>query len=127
MYFISRLTTVWFVVIGLALVLFITGCDPYQVITFENQTSFPTKADIKSVPPDYFDTPRPNWYVPVKVIEAGEYLRIGSSFRDDRTIGTKRKYPVIAVTEMGEVVFYRIFTWDELHDMTWRVVIKAQK
>lgn len=123
MYLISRLTTVWFIVIGLALVLFATGCDPYQVVTVENRTSFPIKADIGTEPLDYSGTPRLMWEDPVVVIEAGQSQRFVAPISKGRSVGSERKYPVVAIAETGEVVFYRVFTWDELHDMAWRVVI----
>ena len=123
MYLKFRLSMACFIIIGLVLLLLVSGCDPfYQVITFDNQTSFPIQVDIKSVPLDYQDIPEFN-YTPGDFITTGESKKYVTSVQDDRTIGSERKYPVAAVTETGEVIFYRVFTWDELHDMDWTVVI----
>ncbi len=122
MYSTLRLLKVCFIVIGLVLILFAAGCDPYQVITFDNQTPFTIQVDIISVPLDYQGTPEFNFPLG-DVIKAGESKKYVAPVQDDRTVGAERKYPVEAVTETGEVVFSRVFTWDELHDMNWTIVI----
>jgi hypothetical protein len=126
MYSPFRLSKVCFIVIGLVLVLFVAGCEFYQEITFDNQTPFPIQVDIKSVPLDYQGTPEFN-FPPGDVIQAGESKKFVTPVQDSRTVGAERKYPVVAVAETGEVVFLRVFTWDELHDMGWKVEIVTQK
>jgi hypothetical protein len=122
----TSFASICFLFIGLSLVLFVAGCDPYQVITFDNLTSFPIQVDMKSVPLDYQGTPQFN-FATGDVIKAGESKKYVAPVQNDRTVGTTRKYPVEAVDERAEVVFSRIFTWDELHDLEWIVVIVAEK
>jgi len=43
-----------------------------------------------------------------------------------REYGSMWKYYIYAVTLDGELVYQRIFTWDELHDAGWKVVIEPQ-
>jgi len=123
MHSIFRLSKVCFIVIGLILVLFAAGCDPYQVITVDNQASYPIKVDIRSVDLDYSGTPSLTWDAPAVLIEAGKSQGAVAPIWDDRTVGSMNKYVVIAVTQTNEVVFSRVFTWDELHDMNWTIVI----
>ena len=127
-----RLSKVCFIVIGLVMVLFAVGCgcplipwgEPYDAVTFENQTPFPIKVDIRSVSLDYSGTPSLTWDAPVVVIEAGRSQDLVAPLQqDDREIGSMYKYAVAAVTETNEVVFSRVFTWDELDDMDWIIVI----
>jgi hypothetical protein len=122
----SGFAAICFLFIGLSLVLFVAGCDPCQVITFDNQTSFPIQVDIKSIPLDYQGTPQFN-FPAGDVIKSGESKKYVSPVQNDRMVGTERKYPVEAVDERAEIVFSRVFTWDELHDLEWIVVIVAEK
>lgn len=118
------LTSLLFVILIFPLVC--VGCDDYQIITFDNQTENPIQVDIKSVPLDYQDTPAFD-YPQDDVIQASESKKYVAPVWDDRTIGSERKYPVEAVNIEGEVVFYRVFTWDELRDMGWRIIIETQE
>ncbi len=126
MHFTSRFRRAWLIVIVLIMVLLFTGCDSYQVIILENRTTSPIKADIRSEPLDYSGTPNLTWDAPVPVIEIGKSQGLTAPIQKSRLVGVKRKYPIIAIIETGEVVFSKIFTWDELHDMGWRVVISQQ-
>ena len=130
MYVKSRLRTTWFIVIGLLLAFFAIGCDDYQVVTFDNQASFSIKVDMRSVSLDYSGTPSLTWEDPVVIIEAGQSQGlVGPRLAKTRKAATMRgkKFVVVAVNETNEIVFSKVFTWDELHDMNWTVVIKAQK
>lgn len=117
-----------FVIIGLLFSLLATSCDSWQSITFVNQTPFPIKVDTRSVSLDYSDPPQRFTYdAPVLPIETGKSQRFLTPVSVGRSTGAKRKYTVVAVNEANEVLFSKVFTWDELHDMNWRVVIKATK
>lgn len=122
MSFTLRLRTRWFIGMGALLVLFAVGCDPLQAVTFDNQAPIDVKLDIRTVPLDYSGNPRLNWNDPGVIINAFQSKTI-AGVRKTREGGGRYKYSVIAVTETNEVVFFKIFTWDELHDMNWTVVI----
>jgi hypothetical protein len=123
---ISRLTIVRFVVIGLVSILFVTGCDPYQIVSFNNQTSFLIQVDIDSVPLDYQGTPE-FYYLPGEFINPGESKSYVTTIWPDRRGGIDSKYPASALNKAGEVIFYRVFTWDELNDMDWTIVITTSE
>ena len=126
MWLISRLTIVRFAVIALVSILYVTGCEPYGSVNFDNQTTFSIQVDIKSVPLDYQGTPEFD-YLSGDFIKPGESKEYGTHARRGRSVGTRSKYPVSAVNEAGEVIFYRIYTWDELYDMDWTIVITTSE
>ena len=126
MHSLFRLSKAWFIIIGLILVLLVAGCEPWLTITIDNRTSFPIQVDIRPVPLDYSDTPSLTWHNDYVVIQPGKSQAF-RAIQNDRYVGSMNKYVVIAVTQTNEVVFSRVFTWDELHDMGWRVEIVMQK
>ena len=124
----SRLRTVSVVIVGLLFGLLATSCDNWQSITFDNQTLSLIKVDIRSVPLDYVGAPRSFTYdaqvVPIEPRESKKFL---TSIPIGRSGGVMKRYSIVAVAETNETVLYKVFTWDELHDMNWTVVITAQK
>jgi hypothetical protein len=101
----------------------VTGCEPYQAITFENKTAVPVKVNLYNVSRDYTDIPTMTWNDPgAVVIGAGESKTYVTQVPNKRV--TWYKYVGIAVTETNEVVLSKIFTWDELHDANWKVIIQ---
>jgi len=101
------------------------GCDSYQVITFENRTSSAVKVDLRQVPLDYVGIPELSYSDPrLSPIPAGETERAVTSVRKEREIGRKSKYAVVAAAETHEVVYSHVFTWDELHDLGWKILIE---
>ncbi len=124
---IQYLLRICLVVTILPLVLFAIGCERWQAITYVNQTPSTVKVDLSLVTPDYTDTPTLTWNDRGVVIGVGESKKYLTPVPDSREGGIRYKYTVVAVTEKNEVVFSKVFTWDELHDMNWTVGIKAQK
>lgn len=123
MYNPNRLNMALVGVVILSLISFIVSCEPYQTITLVNKTLSPIKVDIRAVSLDYSDTPFLTWNFPADVIKPGETQSLIYPIYNDRSMGVKKKYPITAIIETNQIVFYKIFTWDELHDMGWRVVI----
>jgi hypothetical protein len=119
------LKTILLIIISFSLLSFLTGCDSYQVITFDNQTSFPIQAAVLSVPLDYQGTPQFE-YVQNDFIQTGEYKKYMTSVQKSKSMGSRRKYPCQAINDKNEVIFFNTFTWNELHDMGWKVVIIQQ-
>lgn len=111
----------------LLLSLFVVACEPYKIITFVNKTSSPIEINVINAPLNYSGTPKYAWDVQDKIIEPGTSQNLVVSMYDDRSMGIKKKYPIIAITETNQVVFYKIFTWDELHDLNWKVEIKPSE
>jgi hypothetical protein len=122
MYAKTRICIYWLIFTGLIVLL--TGCEPYQSIIYDNQTSFTVKVDISLVPVDYSGTPTLTWDSPGVVLSEKETKEFMTSVPNTKRGGADYKYTVVAVIETGEIVFSKVFTWDELHDMNWRVVLK---
>ena len=114
-------------VAGALLVLFLVGaCDSWQAITFVNHASSRVKVDLRAVPLDYSGTPTLRWDDAGDIIEAGQSKQLLTPVQRSRESRTRLKYTMVAVTEDNEVVLARVFTWDELHDAEWRVIIPAK-
>jgi hypothetical protein len=109
--------------ISLLVLLVASGCESYQKLTINNSTSFSIQVDIRDVSLNYSGTPNFIWDVQSKIIQPGLSLKYIATISKDRSIGIKSKYIVMAINETNEIMFYKIFTWDELHEMGWRVVI----
>lgn len=103
----------------------ILGCDPGVTIIFENRMPFPVKVGSHKVSLDFQGTvtPRDLSNYPI-VIEPGKSRKFTALIPPDRKLGATMKYVEYAVNLTGEMVYQRTFTWDELHDMGWRVVIE---
>jgi hypothetical protein len=115
------MTIILVVMLLILVTIFATGCEPYQAITFENKNTVPVKVILYPVPQDYTGNPTRTWNDPGDVIGAGESKKFVTQVSDTRV--TREKYVVIAVFETNEVALSKIFTWDELHDMDWTIVI----
>ena len=121
-----RLPFVLFAIFGLTVSLVAAGCDPWQSITYDNQTSFRVKLDLMAVPLDYAGTPTLTWDGPGDVLNAGQAAKYSTPVRRSSKSRTIYKYTVVAVTETNEIVLAKVFTWDELREADWRVVISLQ-
>jgi len=104
-----------------------TACEPYQTITFENDTSYQIQPDVYRVPLDYSGTPKPTWDDNYKEgkIDIGQSKKLVTQVPDGRAV--TMKFAVIAVNSNNDIVYSKVFTWDELHDMGWKVVINEPK
>jgi hypothetical protein len=120
----AHYSAICFLLASLSLILFISGCEPYQSITFENQISIPIKFDISVVSVDYSGQPNINWNSTHDILNVGETKKYVTSVPDTRRGGINYKYAVVAVSETNEIVFSQIYTWDELNDMDWIIAIK---
>lgn len=102
--------------------------EHWQAITFENHTETSIKVDTRGVPLDFTGPPPSFTYdIDVVPINAGESKKFGTTVPDGRSTGVTRKYSVVAVNEANELVFFKVFTWDELHDSDWKVTVTQQK
>jgi hypothetical protein len=115
---------VMFVIVGLFIPLFFTACDDYQSITFDNQTAFSVKPDLSVVPADFSGDLGSTYTDPGVIIEKGQKKRLIEPIPKTRKAGILSKYVVVAVNEKEEVIFSIMFTWDELYDMGWKIIIK---
>ena len=127
MKYIFLITRVGIVVMVTLITLLSIGCEPYQAITYENGTTLSIKVILYSVSLDYTGTPNRTWNDPGTTLNAGESKTLVTGVSNKRAGGIGYKYIAIAVTETNEVIFYKIYTWDELHDANWIVIISAQQ
>ena len=121
----SHISNFFFTIfIVILIIIFFAGCEPYQAITFDNKTSFQIKVDTIPVPSDYSGDIS-SMYREGAVVERGQSKKYLTSVSNTRPTDTK--YAVVAVNEVNRVIFSKVFTWDELHDMGWRVVISQRE
>jgi hypothetical protein len=114
----------WLLLLGVLLMIFATGCEPYRTLIFENQTSRPIQTHVGVVSLEYSGTPNNiTWNIGYKdaIVDEGKSKELITSVRTGRTVTFK--YAVVAVNSDNEIVYSKIFTWDELHDMDWKIVI----
>ena len=104
-----------------------TGCVRFQAITYENKTASPVKVIIYNVPLSSTIIPKRTWNDPGTMIVAGESKTLLEDISQTRN-GWKYYYyyAVIAVTETNDNILSKVYTWDELHDANWKVIITTQ-
>jgi hypothetical protein len=118
----------YLVCISLLLMCFISsGCEPYKSITINNNTSFPVQVDIINLPTEYSAIPNFIWDSQNVIIQPGSSQEYIALISQDRSIGNKSKYTVIAINDANINLFFHVYTWDELNEMGWRVVISQQE
>ncbi len=86
-----RFRVAWLVILGLAFSILNAGCDPWQSITYENQTASRVKVDLGAVPVDYGGTPTLTWHDPGVIIEAGQSKKYSTSVRSSSKSRTINK------------------------------------
>jgi hypothetical protein len=113
----------WLVGIVFVFVGFSMACErPFQVITFKNDTLSAIQADAVPVQKDWDGKAIFKWRSSVLSIEPSQTQAFVTSVSPARD---STKYLIQAVNQNNELVFSKIYTWDELHDSGWRVVITA--
>jgi hypothetical protein len=114
------------------LLLTAVGCDPIIPITYENRTSSPVWIDLDCVSKDFT-----GWHTPQeRITDEGpippgesrtfQYMGIPKTREIGEQVG---KYAISAIVKegidtVGTVIWQRIFTWTELYDMDWTVIIE---
>ena len=119
----SRTMVILLIMIVIVFSMFAVGCEPYKGVVFTNNTSFPIQVDAIPISLDYEGKTSLLWSSSVLAIEVGQSQEFLVPIYKGRKAGTLKKYVIIAIDEENEVVFNRIYTWDELNDMNWTVVI----
>lgn len=120
-------------VVAIALLLSV-GCDPEVPITYENLTSSTVWIDLDCVTHDFT-----GWYTPQeKIVDDGPippgesstfwYMGIPQGQEVGEQIG---KYVISAIVKEGDdtvgtVIWQRIYTWTELDNMGWYVIIELE-
>ena len=122
------------IVIILLILLIITtaGCDNGPTITYENRTPYSVYIKLEIIQNDFS-----GWHEPSKEItnegpiESGKtevfmYFEIPVERELGEHIG---KYAISAIVKdtpdsSGEVIYQKIFTWTELDEIGWEVVIE---
>ena len=127
MKFVSPVTRIFIAVIVTIITLFSIGCEHFQAITYENKIASPVKVIIYNVPLSSTIIPKRTWNDPGDVIGIGESKTLVTEVSPNRNGGKYYYYyAVIAVTETDEIIISKIYTWDELHNANWKVVITTQ-
>ena len=104
--------------------------DRGTVVKFENHTAVPVKVHVKSVSLDFSGTYTPSASyagLATTPLQPGETVRFATLIHPKREYGIQAKYLVAAVAETNQVVYERVFTWDELDALGWRVVIEPEQ
>jgi hypothetical protein len=110
---------------GIFNLMIMTGCPDYITITYENQTSQPIQVDILNISPDSSVTPDLTWDPDYKyTIDVGQSMNFSTGIPKRRV--TIYKYAIVAVNDLNENVFSKIYTWDELNNLNWTIVIKPE-
>jgi hypothetical protein len=110
---------------GIALLLFsfLTACErPLQTITYENDTQSTIQTNAVPVQKDWNGQATFKWDGYGVNIKPGQTQAFVTSVSPVRT---PAKYLVQAIDQNNKLVFSKIFTWDELHDSGWKVIIKS--
>jgi hypothetical protein len=75
---------------------------------------------------EYTDIPKRTWKDSGSVISTGESKTLLEDVPPTRNGGIGYKYIVVAVSEANEINFSKTYTWDELHNANWIVIITTQ-
>jgi len=102
--------------------------DYGMTVNVENRTSVPVKVDIWEVDLDYTGTPYVESYAKSEapVVLPGEVIKFYTLIPPGRKQGIREKYPVTVITESDTILLQRFFTWDELNEMNWTIIIEPQ-
>ncbi len=117
--------------LGLAVSILIAtiGCmgDPGTVVRVHNKMGVPVVFGVRTVSLDYSGrvTPATGYLNPLFIPSGGE-RRFTTLIHPERSLGTSFKYIIFALNEAREVVYQRTYSWDELNEMGWKVVIEPQ-
>jgi hypothetical protein len=114
---------------GVVVLLFNTGCEPYRSLTFENQTSYPIQVNVFPRSLNSSDIPSFTWDSNNKeiIVDVEQSKKFVSTVRDEKEAKYNVKYAIVAINDKNEVVFSKFFTWNELYEMDWKVIIKTQQ
>jgi hypothetical protein len=116
----------WGTALVIALVSLLTsGCLRFSQLTYKNEIASPPKVVEYMVPLNYADIPKRTWNDAGDLVNAGSSLTLSTDISAKRSNGINYKYVVIAVTEAKGTVFSKFYTWDELNDAKWTVIITA--
>jgi hypothetical protein len=120
-------------VIAMVLLLAV-GCDPVLPITYENRTSSTLWIDVDCVPHEFTGPYTPQekiWDLgPIPPGESRTFEYMGIPL--DRELGEHiGKYVISAIVKEGDdtvgtVIWQRIYTWTELDNIGWKVIIELE-
>ena len=117
----SALITIVILVLTTALFLLVFGnC---KGVTIVNSTTNAIKVKIVSYPTGTLLAPVINWEDPIKPLEQKSSRSIIASIPIFRAVGIRREYSVVAIDGDNTTIFRQSFSWDELHDMGWKITI----
>jgi hypothetical protein len=88
-----------------------------------NSTANAIKVKIVSYPTGTLLAPVFNWEDPIKPMEQKSSRSINAPIPIFRTFGMRREYFLVAIDEDNLTIFRQSFSWDELHDMGWKITI----
>lgn len=111
----------------LAATFVVSGCETRKGVTVVNGLTVPIEFSQVSVRSDYtgmLDLLYLDLTDNRSLTPAGQQGMLSTLISPDRDEGILRKYLWYAVDLSGEVVYQKMFTWDELNDMGWRVEIE---
>ena len=118
-------------VLSVAILVVSSACfgDPGTVITVANRLSEPIKFGAFPVGLDFNGrfhmTTEFEWRnLQIREVPPNHELRMGTSILPNRKYGSRNKYLVVAITPKDIAAYERLFTWDELEQLGWRVVIE---
>lgn len=114
---------IYLLITGLLTILIFSGCDNYQTIIYDNQTKSIIKPFLGVVSRNYSGNPNQEYVDPKVTVEPGQSRKFTEPISRTRDNGDLRKYVVVIKNEKDDIIFSRVFTWDELHDMNWRIII----
>jgi hypothetical protein len=128
----GRLIDAWPVII--LLMLLTTVACRYMVadrgpkIVYENHTSVPVRIELDIVPLDYElpHTPSPDLYWDGPIEPGQSFSRTYFNIPINPKAGRRGKYVISAIAEDEVVVWQKVFTWDELNNTGWKVVIESE-
>ena len=122
----APLVAVLLVICCLGVTCICPGADYGMTVTVENRTSVPFKVDIWPFDLDYTGTPGVIPYAKLEIppVLPGEVQEVGTLIPPNRKWGIKEKYLVTVITESDTILLQRFFTWDELNEMNWTIIIE---
>jgi hypothetical protein len=119
----NRKHLILLLITGLLVILFLSGCDNYQTIIYDNQTQSIIKPFFGKVSKNFYGNPEQEYTDPKIIVEAGQSKRFVEPISETKDNGDLYNYVVVVKNGKDETVFSRMFTWDELYNMDWRIII----
>jgi hypothetical protein len=124
---INRKTPLLWIICSIAMLALFSACDPFGYLTYENHAEVPIGVHLKEVAPSdpgpYVFRTDGYYWGPVSPGNQERFGYAGYALIDE-DVGKRSNFLITAIDNDRNLIYQRTFTWYELQDADWEVVIE---